>query len=222
MKRAFNIVVLLCFSAVLTFAQGKPTTAPASPTGTTKKTIQRAQESLQARGYQPGSADGVMGTKAIAALKKFQSDRGLTITGQLDSKTLEALSTPPAKAAQKPGGEEPLIPAASIYVPVKAKCVVYHSGYEGIVVAPGVSEPTGKISKFECNGKDVEIASPEMAKGIIVTKAFGKVRVHFGSMIATIGAGDFTAVPDGHTIPEQTVEVAVQKSTVESFKSQFP
>jgi peptidoglycan hydrolase-like protein with peptidoglycan-binding domain len=57
----------------------------------TKKIIQGAQERLLALGYQPGAADGVMGAKAIAALKKFQSDHSVAVTGQLDRKTLDAL-----------------------------------------------------------------------------------------------------------------------------------
>jgi hypothetical protein len=61
-------------------------------TTTAKKTIQSAQERLLALGYQPGAADGAMGARAIAALKEFQTDHNLPVTGQLDQKTLDALS----------------------------------------------------------------------------------------------------------------------------------
>lgn len=75
--------------------------APAMPTATAKKTVQGAQERLLALGYQPGAADGVMGPKAIAALKKFQSDHSLPVTGRLDRKTLDALSAGSAEAVAK-------------------------------------------------------------------------------------------------------------------------
>ena len=110
---------------------------------------------------------------------------------------------------------------AQEYVPVKANCVVYHSGYKGTIVAPGVSEPSGTIAKLQCNGKDVEIASADMVDGIILTKAYGKVKVHFGSMIATVGAGDFTSVQKGKTLPERVIDISVQKSAVKGFTAEF-
>jgi len=64
---------------------------------TAKKAIQEAQQRLQVLGYEPGSVDGSMGARTIAALKKFQADDGLAVTGVLDQKTLAALtSTNPA------------------------------------------------------------------------------------------------------------------------------
>lgn len=110
---------------------------------------------------------------------------------------------------------------AQEYVPVKANCVVYHSGYEGKIVAPGVSEPSGKIARLECNGKDVEISSKDMAGGFIATKAYGKVKVRFGSMVATVGAGDFTSVPEGKTAPERVKDISVEKSAAKGFMDQF-
>ncbi len=74
-----------------TFAQTQ-STAPANSTPAAKETIQEVQERLLGLGYQPGAADGVMGAKAIAALKKFQADHSLPPTGQLDQKTLTALN----------------------------------------------------------------------------------------------------------------------------------
>jgi peptidoglycan hydrolase-like protein with peptidoglycan-binding domain len=82
-------------------AEGQAT-APPTSTVVAKKTIQGAQERLQALGYQSGPADGVMGPKAIGALNKFQSDRGLSATGALDSKTLEALNGSAASSDKKP------------------------------------------------------------------------------------------------------------------------
>ncbi len=80
----------------------QPTTPPTTLTAATKKAVQGTQQRLQVLGYEPGTADGVMGSRTVTALKKFQSDHGLSVTGVLDQKTLDALS---AKEEQKPPTE---------------------------------------------------------------------------------------------------------------------
>ena len=53
--------------------------------------ISRAQEALNAAGYHLGEPDGKAGPATTAALKKFQGDRHLPVTGKLDAITLAAL-----------------------------------------------------------------------------------------------------------------------------------
>jgi photosystem II stability/assembly factor-like uncharacterized protein len=53
--------------------------------------VAQAQEALKAAGYHLGEADGKPGPETTAALKKFQGDRHLPVTGKLDSITLAAL-----------------------------------------------------------------------------------------------------------------------------------
>ena len=69
----------------------QPTTAPTTLTAATGTTVQEAQKRLRALGYAPGSADGVIGSRTLVALKKFQTDQGVSATGVLDDKTLSAL-----------------------------------------------------------------------------------------------------------------------------------
>jgi len=94
----FGVLALSVCLLTGTPANGQSATSPATSTAPTKMMIQAAQKRLQALGYQPGATDGVMGANAIAALKKFQSDHGLPITGQLDRKTQDALNAEGAKA----------------------------------------------------------------------------------------------------------------------------
>lgn len=211
------LIAVLLSGLVMGVAWAQAPSVPAASTAAAKTTIQGAQERLQSLGYQPGPANGVMGMEAVAALRKFQSDHRLPVTGQLDRKTLDALNARPAEVATKSKTNGEGSPAGS-YVLVKADCTVYHTGYEGIVIAPGVSEPSGKVTRLECNGKDVELTLHTMDHGIIYTQAYGPVKVHFGSMVATIGAGDFTST-GGKAVPERAVDIAVQKSEVESFRS---
>ncbi len=53
--------------------------------------VVRAQEALNAAGYLLGEPDGKSGPATTAALKKFQGDRHLPVTGKLDAITLGAL-----------------------------------------------------------------------------------------------------------------------------------
>ncbi len=70
--------------ALAAWPQGQGAEAP-------RTVVQQAQQRLRALGYDPGAADGAVGPKTIAALKKFQSDHGQPVSGALDQKTLEAL-----------------------------------------------------------------------------------------------------------------------------------
>ena len=51
-----------------------------------------AQERLNALGYQVGTPDGKLGPRSAAALRAFQGDKGLPVTGRLDAATQDALS----------------------------------------------------------------------------------------------------------------------------------
>jgi hypothetical protein len=53
--------------------------------------IRRAQQRLKAAGFDPGSADGHMGPRTVKALRDYQANRKLVVTGQLDDATRKAL-----------------------------------------------------------------------------------------------------------------------------------
>ncbi|HEX8500692.1 MAG TPA: peptidoglycan-binding protein [Pyrinomonadaceae bacterium] len=53
--------------------------------------VKRAQEALNLAGYDVGTPDGVAGTRTVAALRKFQADKSIPVTGRLDAGTLAAL-----------------------------------------------------------------------------------------------------------------------------------
>jgi photosystem II stability/assembly factor-like uncharacterized protein len=66
------------------------------------ESVVQAQQALAAAGYHLGEPDGKSGPATTAALKKFQTDRHLPVTGKLDAITLAALgirkSSDPAAA----------------------------------------------------------------------------------------------------------------------------
>jgi photosystem II stability/assembly factor-like uncharacterized protein len=56
-----------------------------------QETVLHAQQALRGAGYHLGEPDGKAGAATIAAVKKFQTDRHLPVTGKLDAITLGAL-----------------------------------------------------------------------------------------------------------------------------------
>jgi photosystem II stability/assembly factor-like uncharacterized protein len=59
-------------------------------------TIRRAQQALNAAGYNLGTPDGRAGVLTTKALRKFQSDNHLPASGKFDGQTLAALHVAPA------------------------------------------------------------------------------------------------------------------------------
>ncbi len=58
---------------------------------TTSSKVRNVQNALKAAGYDPGPVDGVMGVRTQAALKQYQTDKGLPI-GNLNMETLKSLN----------------------------------------------------------------------------------------------------------------------------------
>lgn len=55
------------------------------------ETIQQAQKKLKELGYDPGPIDGLWGRKTETAVKKFQQEHSLSVTGKFDKETQEKL-----------------------------------------------------------------------------------------------------------------------------------
>ena len=73
-----------------------PTTASTSstrayPSAYDNNTIRRAQQALNARGYNAGPVDGQWGQSTMDAVRRFQASAGLPVTGELGPNTLNAL-----------------------------------------------------------------------------------------------------------------------------------
>lgn len=86
----------------LTTPPSTPGTAPATPGAASSEVllrpgaqgpdVKRVQEALIGKGVNvPGGADGSFGTGTAAALRTFQTNRGLTVNGVVDRATWEAL-----------------------------------------------------------------------------------------------------------------------------------
>jgi photosystem II stability/assembly factor-like uncharacterized protein len=69
----------------------RPTSANGAAPADDKQTMMRAQQVLAGLGYSVGEPDGVAGTRTVAAIRRFQSDKDLPQSGRLDDPTLNAL-----------------------------------------------------------------------------------------------------------------------------------
>lgn len=98
-----------------------PTPDPVTPTtptdsypvlrsGAHNESVRKAQQLLVKHGYDVGSAgiDGWFGANTLKAVKKFQSDKGLTVDGIIGASTWTALNKEPEKK------EEPISPAEPV------------------------------------------------------------------------------------------------------------
>ncbi len=75
-----------------TATSAQPTAPPVASTGSSERAqMKEAQAALAAAGYDVGTPDGVAGPRTVAMLRKFQTDKQLPVTGQLDETTLVAL-----------------------------------------------------------------------------------------------------------------------------------
>lgn len=63
--------------------------------------VKQVQEKLSEQGYDVGPVDGIFGPKTQQALRKFQQDKGVQPTGQIDQQTMAALGI------QGEGGAQP-------------------------------------------------------------------------------------------------------------------
>ena len=93
--------LLAALAALLTF-----TAAPV--VAHDRAVIENAQKSLKQQGHDPGTVDGVMGPQTVAALRAYQKQQGLEVTGRLDATTLAKLGAAGTSGDQaaKPSGDK--------------------------------------------------------------------------------------------------------------------
>jgi peptidoglycan hydrolase-like protein with peptidoglycan-binding domain len=67
--------------------------------GYSPEIIRKVQETLNARGYKAGAANGELGETTQTALRAFQKSENIAVTGRLNSRTLSALGIPEGAAS---------------------------------------------------------------------------------------------------------------------------
>ena len=73
--------------------------------------VKTLQEQLKAAGFDPGPLDGIFGPKTLAAVKAFQTDRGLQVDGIAGPKTAAALTADESSSTETeetPEADDPI------------------------------------------------------------------------------------------------------------------
>ena len=68
------------------------TSAPGAKSGNVRMSMKQAQQRLNELGFDVGTPDGAAGPRTQNALRSFQQDQGLPVTGRLDQATMRQLS----------------------------------------------------------------------------------------------------------------------------------
>ncbi|MBD0325221.1 MAG: peptidoglycan-binding protein [Pyrinomonadaceae bacterium] len=157
------------------------------------ETVKRAQEALNAAGYDVGTPDGAAGTRTIAAVRKFQADKGIPVSGKLDDATLTALGLGGGIQTSTASGR---LPSPAIYLsdPINALATTYDDrdgrpgilaatnaglyrtfdptmGWEKLSYGQGIDERTTCISTTYQNQKTIWVGTA--TSGVLVSRDSG-------------------------------------------------
>ena len=100
--------------------------SPSKPTlklGSSGASVKTLQQALANAGFSPGAVDGQFGPKTAAAVKSFQSAKGLVADGVVGPKTwarLNGAAAPSAPTPSAPGGSGPTLKQGQSGAPVTA------------------------------------------------------------------------------------------------------
>lgn len=94
---ALAAVALTLAGSTAALAASTSTTSGGAAVGTASSTVADAQRALGV------TADGVVGPATRRALRSFQSDQGLSVTGSLDARTLRALGVSGSSSGSSDG-----------------------------------------------------------------------------------------------------------------------
>jgi hypothetical protein len=163
MKTKQVVIISLCIVCCLGWSLSVMAAAKSDPL------VEKAQKRLAELGYDVGAPDGKAGPKTIEAIKKFQQDQGLTVTGKLDEETLKKLELsgieePPKEQPQEQKSKSKSWVVTDVTTSIENKI----PGLQNVEVTPNkgmkVLEVIGTFSK-----KD-DIQQPTKVDEVFVTK----------------------------------------------------
>jgi peptidoglycan hydrolase-like protein with peptidoglycan-binding domain len=70
---------------------GVPGVTEENTSDMTSGEVKRVQQALSTKGYDPGRSDGTMTNDTRVAIREFQKDNGIVMTGSVDSRTAARL-----------------------------------------------------------------------------------------------------------------------------------
>ena len=160
--------------------------------GLDRSARRQVQVSLQSGGFDPGGADGLFGPRTRAAIRRWQTSRGLRATGYLDGPSAEALRTTGAPGAS----------AAAVAAPEQsAGAPAAATAEQEILFWQSIANST--------NAADFEAYLAQFPNGVFSALAQGRLaalRSPPTTTVAAAGAGDSgaTSAAPGGRVPAAT------------------
>lgn len=168
--------------------------------------VKRAQEALNSVGYDIGPPDGQVGTRTTAAIRGFQADKGIPISGRLDDATLSALGLGGGIQTSTPAGKLPT-QAVHLSDPINALVTTYDdrdgrpgilaatnaglyrtfdptAGWEKLSYGNGFDERTTCISTTMQNQKTIWVGTA--TSGVLVSRDSGATWQQIGDIAANV------------------------------------
>lgn len=112
--------------------------------------IRSAQQQLKTDGYYTGPIDGVYGPMTQAAIKKYQSDKNLTVTGRLDKQTRGDLGMSTSGQASRSATETGAM-SSSATVSAAQRAMQQKGFYSGSIDGKMTSETRSAIREYQKN-----------------------------------------------------------------------
>lgn len=110
LRTLLSVALMLTATPVLAQTGTSSTAHPARSNDGGRADIEQVQKALKQQGHDPGRVDGVMGAQTTAALRAYQKEQGLSVTGRLDDATLAKLEprrTSDARPRSGSSGSQP-------------------------------------------------------------------------------------------------------------------
>lgn len=149
---ALSLALACGMAAFCTPAQAQDSSAPQAQVSS-RSMMRSAQQQLKSSGYYTGRIDGIDGRMTRAAIRKFQTDNNLAVTGRLDTETIQklGLQQPAGEASRSATGttSAPALPAATVSA---AQRSLQEKGfYKGNVDGAMTSETLAAIREYQKN-----------------------------------------------------------------------
>jgi peptidoglycan hydrolase-like protein with peptidoglycan-binding domain len=93
MKKALCLIAALALGGMAPAASAADYDSYATPGPLSESAIRMIQMRLNQNGFDAGTPDGIWGRNTASAVAAFQDSRGLSVTGTLNMRTLQALSS---------------------------------------------------------------------------------------------------------------------------------
>jgi peptidoglycan hydrolase-like protein with peptidoglycan-binding domain len=137
---------------------GTRTARASRPAASPSRSVRDAQRALAQNGYNPGPVDGVIGTQTVQALRAYQRSNNIPESGQLDTRTRQALLSGSGRGGgTMTGTGTTATPAAGGRGATTGSGV----GNPGNAATPGAGGP-GMTTGSGAGGADTSPTSPTM------------------------------------------------------------